>query len=239
MGRMSDETELYEQGLAALAAGAVRPEQPLGENVQRWGVAAVLRPEGSVLGRLEELSASVGHAAGEGHWVHHASALHFTLRSLEHFRATVPSDDPRCAGYADALDHAARGLAPARVELRGVCPHPGGVVAVGYPLDETMGELQSRFAAELRTRGLAGFESWVRDRWYVSLIHFVGRAAEVNTAAVAAWCEKHRQSALGTAELGAVEIIRSHQVDAGVRLETLHRTTLARTSVTTGPMTGR
>ena len=225
---MSDEIELYDQGRAALAAGDVRPEQPLEENGSRWGAAAVLRPKGPVLQRLAELSESIGRAASPGHWAHRVSGLHFTLRSLEHFRSSIPPDDPRRTGYAQALDAAADGLPPIRVEMRGVCPHAAGVIVVGYPVDETLADLQARFAAELRARDLAGFESWVRDRWYVSLIHFAGQV--VDTDAVIAWCDERRNMQVGVVDLDVTEIARWHYFGVGVRLEALHSTPLSTAS---------
>jgi hypothetical protein len=68
------------------------------------------------------------------------------------------------------LAEAVAGLPPVRIEVRGVSPHAGGVLAFGHPVGDTLTTLQRRFARSLRTRGAAEFESWVRDRWYVSLV---------------------------------------------------------------------
>jgi len=234
---MSHEIELYDQGRAALAAGDVRPEQPLQENGKRWGAAAVLRPKGPVLRRLAELSDSIGRAAGSGHWAHRISGLHFTLRSLEHFRSSIPDNDPRRTAYAQALDAAAEGLPPTQVEMRGVCPHPAGVILVGYPVDDTLVDLQGRFAAELRARDLAGFESWIRNRWYLSLIHFAGPLVDVD--AVIAWCDERRNMLVGVVDLDVAEIARWHHFGGGVRLKALHSAPLSTTSCSMASRTSR
>jgi len=217
---MSPEDQRYEQGSAALLAGGARAETAPVEGGGRWGPAAVLRPTGPVLEPLTELANSVGAAAGAGHWVHHPASLHFTLRALEPYRSSLPPTDPLRRAYAEALDAAAAGIPAARIELRGVCPHPAGVTVVGYPLDQTLATLQTRFAEELRARGAAGFESWVRDRWYVSLLHFAGPLAD--PASVVAWCDERRALPIGVVELDAVEIVRWHYTGTGVRLEALH-----------------
>jgi hypothetical protein len=225
---MGDEIELFEAGRAALVAGDVRPEDPPAEYGPRWGAAAVLRPVDPVVGPLAELANSLGAAAGDGHWAHREGSLHFTLRALEHHRSSIPVNDARRIAYAEALDAAAEGIPPARVQLRGVCPHPAGVIAVGYPLDGVLATLQARFAEELRARGVAAFESWVRDRWYVSLLHFAGPVAEL--ARVAAWCEERRDLRIGVVALDAVEVVRWHFTGVGVRAEALHMTRLDRGS---------
>jgi len=221
---MSDEIELFDAGRAALVAGDVRPEAPPAENGPRWGAAAVLRPADPVLGSLAELVDSIAVAAGDGHWAHHRSSLHFTLRALEHYRSSIPVGDARRIAYAEALDAAAQGMPPALVELRGVCPHPAGVVAVGYPLDGVLATLQVRFAEELRARDVAGFEAWVRDRWYVSLFHFAGPVA--NREQVAAWCDERRDVRIGVVALDTVEVVRWHFMGAGVRAEGMHKARL-------------
>lgn len=222
--RMDYEDEFYDRGRAALVAGEVRPEAPPTENGARWGAAAVLRPAGPVLESLAELADSLGGVAGVGHWPHLKSSLHVTLRALERYRSSIPRDDEYRAAYAEALDAAAAGLPPARVELRGVCPHPAGVIAVGRPLDEVLVALQARLAEGLGARGLAAFESWVRDRWYVSLIHFAGPVADPGS--VVAWCDERRDLRIGVVELDIVEVVRWHYTGIGVRSEALHRARL-------------
>jgi hypothetical protein len=221
---MSDYTDFFTRGRAALLAGAATYERPLVEDGMRWGAAAVLRPGGPVLAELIDLAKSVGGAAGAGHWVHGRETLHFTLRSLERYRRVIPGDDPRRLAYAASLDEAAAGLPPVRIELRGVSPHAGGVLAFGHPVDDTLTTLQRRFGQSLRTRGVAEFESWVRDRWYVSLVHFATPVTD--PGAIVAWCDEHAGVPIGLAEIRAAEIVQAVPTGDGLRLNTLARSVL-------------
>lgn len=222
---MNDYPDFFVRGRAALLAGAVTCERPLVEDGMRWGAAAVLRPDGPVLAELTDLAKSAGGAAGAGHWVHGRDSLHFTLRSLARYRRVIAPDDPRRLAYAAALDEAAAGLPPVRIEVRGVSPHGGGVLAFGHPVDDTLVTLQRRFAESLRTRGAGEFESWVRDRWYVSLVHFA--APVTDPEAIVAWCDEHADVPIGRAEIGAAEIVEAVPTGAGIRLNTLERSVLA------------
>ncbi len=221
---MNDYAEFSSKGRAALLAGAAVHERPLVEGGTRWGAAAVLRPDGLVLEELAGLAKDLGETIGPGHWTHGRETLHFTLRSLERYRRVIPEDDPRRLAYAASLAEAAAGSPPVRIEVRGVSPHAGGVLAFGYPLDDALVTLQQRFAYALRTRDAGGFESWVRDRWYVSLTHFATPVTDPE--AVVAWCERHADVPIGLAEIQAAEIVQAVPTGAGVRLDTLERSVL-------------
>jgi hypothetical protein len=221
---MNDYPDFFVRGRAALLAGEAICERPLVEDGMRWGAAAVMRPGDPVLAELTDLAKSVGGAAGAGHWVHGRDALHFTLRSLERYRQVIPHDDPRRLAYAASLDEAVAGLPPVRIEVRGVSPHAGGVLAFGHPVDDTLATLQRRFARSLRTRGAGEFESWVRDRWYASLVHFATPVTDPE--AIVAWCDEHADVPIGLAEFGAAEIVEAVPTGAGIRLNTLERSVL-------------
>lgn len=222
---MNDYPEFFVRGRAALLAGATTHERPLVEDAMRWGAAAVMRPGGPVLAELTDLAKSVGGTAGAGHWVHGRESLHFTLRSLDRYRKVIPDDDPRRLAYAASLAEAVAGLPPVRIEVRGVSPHSGGVLAFGHPVDDTLTTLQRRFARSLRTRGAAEFEYWVRDRWYVSLVHFGTPVTDPEP--IVAWCDEHADVPIGLAEINAVEIVEAVPAGVGIRLNTLERSALA------------
>ncbi|WP_336208540.1 hypothetical protein [Nonomuraea sp. LPB2021202275-12-8] len=222
---MSHWEKFVARGREALLSGRTTYDVPMVEGGHRWGATVILRPTGAVLDRLIALARSAGGAAGPGHWVHGGDTLHLTLRSLENYRQSIPPGDPLRTAYAAALGEAAEGLPPARVLLRGVSPHAGGVLARGHPEDDTLVSLQKRFAHALASRGLHHFESgMVRDVWYVSLLHFAAPVADPRP--LAAWCDEHAGTPVGVAEMPAVELAQAVHLGAGVRLDTLERVPL-------------
>lgn len=216
---MSDFAEFRADGRAALLSGRATHDVPMLEGARRWGAAAVLRPEGEAVARMTALATTV---PASGHWVHGGPALHVTLRSLEPYREKIPEDDPLRRAYGDALAEAAGGLPPARVYLAGVSPHQGGVLVGVHPLDETLDVLRKRFAHALESRGVQDLEhARVRDRWYVSLVHFATPLQ--NPEEIVEWCDTHADTDFGTAELPTAEIVQFTHTGAGIRVDSLER----------------
>jgi hypothetical protein len=98
------------------------------------------------------------------------------------------------------------------------------VLAFGYPVDDTLVSLQRRFAEGLRIRGVGDVESWVRDLWYVSLVHFA--APVTDPKSIVAWCDVHADVPIGLAEIDTAEIVQAVYTGVGMRLNTLERTLL-------------
>nr|SBO91856.1 hypothetical protein BN4615_P1370 [Nonomuraea gerenzanensis] len=192
------------------------------EGAPRWGLGAVLRPEGEVVDRLTALAATID---APGHWVHGGRTLHVTLRSLEPYRARIPVHDPLRRAYAAALEEAAQGLPSAQVRLAGVSAHQGGILVGARPEDETLAALRKRYAHALESRGVRDLEHGrVRDLWYVSLVHFA--APLTNARELVQWCDAHADADLGTAELRTAEIVQFVHTGHGVRVESLERAVL-------------
>lgn len=226
---MSDFTAFFAAGRDALLSGRTTYDRPMVEGAARWGATAILRPVGTVLDRLSELAREAGTVAGPGHWAHGADCLHVTLRSLEPYRSVIPADDPLRRSYVDALREAAAGLPPVEVVLRGVSPHAGGVLAYGHPADDTLVTLQKRFAHGLAARGVRDLEHGrVRDRWYVSLVHFAEPVPVTSAEAIVGWCDERADLPIGVAELAAAELAQAVHTGAGVRMDTLERVPLRR-----------
>ncbi|WP_043625016.1 hypothetical protein [Nonomuraea candida] len=214
---MSDFAEFRVKGREALLTGRATYDRVMVEGARRWGAAAVLRPEGEVVERMAELAATVPAA---GHWVHGAPALHVTLRSLEPYRTRIPPDDPLRRSYGDALAEAADGLPPARVRLSGVSPHHGGVLVGAHPEDDALTALRKRFVHGLESRGVRDLEHGrVRDRWYVSLVHFA--APLTNPAEIVEWCDAHAGADFGMAVLPTAEIVQFVHTGTGIRVDSL------------------
>ncbi|MEV0228077.1 hypothetical protein [Nonomuraea sp. NPDC050786] len=214
---MSDFLDFRARGREALLAGRATHDSPMVEGGRRWGASAVLRPAGEVLDRLAALAGTI---EAPGHWVHGRRTLHLTLRGLEPYRERIPAGDPLRVVYRDALIEAVDGLAPARVRLSGVSPHPGGVVACGHLEDDTLVTLWKRFAHAMESRGVRHLEHGrVRDRWYVSLVHFAGPLTDPRR--IVEWCDAHADVDLGLAELDTAEIVRFVHTGTGIRIEEL------------------
>ena len=192
------------------------------EGARRWGAAAVLRPEGEVVDRMTELAATV---PALGHWVHGGRTLHVTLRSLEPYRARIPEDDPLRRAYAAAMAEAAEGLPPVRLRLSGVSPHRGGVLVGARTEDDALVTMRKRFAHAMESCGIRDLEHGrVRDRWYVSLVHFARPLA--NPREIVEWCDTHADADFGVAELPTAEIVQFVHTGTGIRVESLERTRL-------------
>jgi hypothetical protein len=220
---MSDFAEFRVKGRDTLLTGRATHDLPMVEGARRWGAAAVLRPVGEVVDRLTALAETI---EAPGHWVHGGRTLHVTLRSLEPYRARIPAADPLRRTYAEALAEAAAGVPPARVRLKGVSPHRGGVLVYGHPEDDTLVTLWKRFAHAMESRGVRDLEHGrVRDRWYVSLVHFAGPLRDPR--AIVEWCDAHVDADFGLAELTSVEIVQFVLADQRIRVDSLERAALA------------
>lgn len=220
---MIDYSGFMAKGCADVLAGDVHLERPPADGGARWGLAAIMRPAGTVLDELCALARQAGRAAGAGHWVHGRNTLHFTLRSLERYRDVVFPDDGPLAAYTRALDAATGGTGPLRIELRGLTPHAGGVQVLGHPVDDRLATLQKRFAAELGAAGAV--EHWVRDIWYVGLLHFAAPLTEPRR--LVDWCDALGDRPFGTAEIHAVEIARFRLAEGAMTAQCLHKASLA------------
>ncbi|SEH00436.1 hypothetical protein SAMN05444920_116171 [Nonomuraea solani] len=216
---MSDFAEFRDRGRAALLAGRATHDVPMVEGARRWGAAAVLRPQGEIVERLAGLAATF---PADGHWVHAGPTLHVTLRSLEPYRAHIPGDDPLRRAYGEALTEAATGLPPVRVRLKGVVPHQGGVLVHGRPEDDTLVTLRKRYIHALRGRGIRDLEHGrVRDRWYVSLVHFARPLSDPEE--LLRWADAHAGTDFGVAELPTAEVVQFTHTDGSIRVDSLGR----------------
>ncbi|MGI5284392.1 2'-5' RNA ligase family protein [Nonomuraea polychroma] len=233
---MSDFVEFCAKGRAALLSGRATHDLPMVEGARRWGAAVVLRPEGEVVDRLSELAATMD---APGHWVHGGPTLHVTLRSLEPYRDRIPEDDRLRRTYARAMAEAATGVAPPRIRLKGVSPHRGGVLVYGHPEDDTLVTLWKRFAHAMESRGVRDLEhARIRDRWYVSLVHFAGPL--LNPREIVAWCDAHADADFGVTELTSVEVVQFVLTGQRIKVRSLERAVLGDESdgASPGPIPG-
>ena len=220
---MFDHSALVSQGRSALLAGPVAIETAPADGQRRWGLSTVLRPDPVAARRLAELAHSANAAAGGGHWAHGPASLHITLRTLRE-RGPVIGTDPQIAAFREAITEAAAGTGTIRAAIRTVSPHPNGVAVHVHPETGALDRLAKRYAAALERFGLAGYEPFERENWYVNVLHF---AAPVDVTTLVAWCDAHRDDEFGTAAFGTVELNSWRYTGSDVHIEPFSRYDLA------------
>lgn len=164
--------ELFAQGRRAVLAGEVPRQNPPEDGGSRWGVTVVLRPDESAARRMEHVTEAAMAVAGDTHWPTGAAvSSHFTIRTLENFRAHIPEGDAPVARYRAALSEASQQVGAIRLTLTGLTLTPGSVMLCASPVSAAI----ERFACALATA--LGDDAWFeatlrRDIWYSNLVHF-------------------------------------------------------------------
>ncbi|MGH8793678.1 MAG: hypothetical protein ACRDXX_13675 [Stackebrandtia sp.] len=223
---MSSVESFFDRGQAELRAGEIHVDGPPGAGGPRFGISAVLRPEGEIVDRLTELGRQAAAIAGGGHWVHDGRMLHTTLRCLEAHSARDLDGDARLARYAAALDEAAAATPAIELELRGLAAHKGGVMAMGHDSSEAFPRLRKIYVDALDARGVEHYErSFTRDLWYLSLLHF--GAPVPDPAALADWAASRRDQRIGSVVYRSVQICGWRLVDGSMIARILHEAKLS------------
>lgn len=163
---------LFRESRSAVLVGRHQCETAPVEGGPRFGLSVVLRPDDETAQRLQAVGAEAQTAAGGGHWPSgDADLVHFTVRTLETYRAAVPKDDVAVRRYVAALRRA--GCGPIRLRLAGLTLTSGGVMACAWPTDDAANGFAWALADELGADGW--FEAGVRrDIWYAMVLHFGG-----------------------------------------------------------------
>ncbi|WP_112248191.1 hypothetical protein [Kribbella monticola] len=177
----------------------------------RWPVSVVLRPvAGGVLSQnLDALTREAADLAGPGHWhTGQPGSAHLTVRALEWYRAIVDPAEPAIHRYRAAMERAAAGCGPTRIEVVGLTLTAGTVMAAAVAADDQADLFLDRLAEEL------GDDAWLelpygrRDIWYVNLIHFTTGIAKPD--ALIDWITRHREHPIGAETIPAAELVRFH-----------------------------
>lgn len=201
---------LFEAGSRAILDGAHETDTPPVDGGPRWGMSVVVRPEPAAARRLAGLMQEAANLAGPGHWnTASRESSHFTVRALGPFRADAGPDDAETVRCAEAMRRAAVGFGPLTFRLAGVTLTQGSVMAcaaeAGTGDDAPAGRYAARLAAELGPDGWYE-DDFVRDLWYVNLIHFAGPVRD--PAALVEWAREHRHVDLGTTTADRIDLIR-------------------------------
>jgi hypothetical protein len=223
MARMSRHLEIVEKGRAAVLAGDVEQEEPPRAERGRWGISMLLRPSMPMLTRLSLLAQELNTAAGGGHWAHGPVLLHASLKALEVYRGAPPADDPAVAAYTAALSRAVQGIPPIRATVKTISPHSFGVAVHVHPHGDALDLLYRRLGAALAESGEPVFEYWVRDVWYINVLHF---AAPVSVEPLVAYCDANRDVVFGETTFDAAELVSYAFDGTSMRAITLHKAQL-------------
>ena len=166
---------LFGLGRDALLSGTHQCETHPVDGGSRYGLSVVLRPDPSAAARLATVGAEAAEFTGAGHWPSgDADLVHFTVRSLERHRESVPPDDPAAERYRTALEKAAG--RPIRLRLAGLTLTPVSVMACAWPCDDAADQFAAALAAALGEDG--AYENGERDVWYANVLHFAGPVAD-------------------------------------------------------------
>jgi hypothetical protein len=192
---------LFGLGRDALLSGTHQCETHPVDGGSRYGLSVVLRPDPSAAARLATVGAEAAELTGAGHWPSgDADLVHFTVRSLERHRESVPPDDPAAGRYRAALEKAAG--RPIRLRLAGLTLTPVSVMACAWPCDDAADQFATALAAALGEDG--GYENGERDIWYANVLHFAGPVTY--PAALVEWVTRRRTLDLGDTTIDTAEL---------------------------------
>lgn len=197
--------ELFELGRDAVLSRMHECDKPPVDG-GRWGMAVILKPDATLTDQLAEITNDAMRVAGRHHWpTGSPSAVHFTVRSLESFRADVPDGDPSVERYTEALLSAAKRAKPVALTVRGLTLTPSCVMVCAEPVDESAADFAQALGEELGPDGW--FEAdFNRSIWYSTLVHFAGPIDDPR--ALVEWVEQRCETPVVHAIFDTAQIVR-------------------------------
>lgn len=231
--------QLYDDAVPLIATGR-HSRDTVPEEGGRWPVSVALRPaaEGDLSRRLDELTREASALAGPGHWhTGRTGAAHLTVRALEWYRAIVDPAEPAIHRYRAAMERAAAGCGPARIEVVGLTLTPGTVMAAAVAVDDQADLFLDRLAEELGEDAWHELPYGRRDIWYINLLHFTTDIPRPE--GLIDWVAAHREYLVGGETIPAAELVRFHHAPDPerpyMRPEILTRTPLTGRPAKPGP----
>ena len=198
--------DLFDLGRQAVLTGTHQVDAPPTDD-GRWGISVVLRPDACSASGLAEATGELMGRAGWRHWpTGSMDSVHFTVRALEPHRVVVPASDERVARYRTAVRAAAARSRPVELHLRGLTITSSGVLACAKPVDAAADDFSAALREELGTDQWFE-ETFHRDIWYATLVHFTGPIA--NPEALVDLVARHRRTELGRVRFTRAELIRA------------------------------
>lgn len=208
---------LWRRGDRALRRGMISAEEPPTEGSPRWGVSVVIRVPGPIARLLTDETTQIRALSGSSHLYYEAGSFHITVRSLEGYRAVVPSwvlDQ-----YIGQVARSAAGLRP-RIELRGLCASEAGILVCGYS-NSDLGLMRRRLAdAADGSIGPKGVDDQrIRNTAHVSLVVF--QEPTVAMIQVADRIARSRWVRYGMVEPDRLQLVQYEWTSDGVLLHEL------------------
>lgn len=210
---------LWDDSRLEVASGQTAFDPPPHPGSSRWGISAILRPDGEAAARLVAEAAVLMAFTGP-QLAYTRSLLHTTLRSLEGYRVGVTADDEAARWYATRLAEAASGFGVLAIEYRGLTASNLGVMAQGWPLGNDLARLRGRLHQLLghHNRLLGPEASHPRSLAHASLIVFTGPLSQPSR--LADYIEQHRSTAFGIAVFDTIDLVAYQRASA--HLELIH-----------------
>jgi len=214
----ADYQKMWNESKDQLQTGNIDPDPVPDNTSRRWGVSIVIRPTEPVLSRLSNVVQELAEFTGNEQVLYGQSNLHTTLRSIEFQRLEVDENDEKVQEYIKALEAVVKKFGPIRITYKGLTANRGGVMAQGWPVDDTLQDIREAFHGEIEKRGLLGGpeEINVRQTSHASLIVITHPLA--NPLGLVEYVEKNRETDYGTSEATSIDLVRYRRGDASVSL---------------------
>ncbi len=188
-----------------LAEGRIQPDPGSKETIKKWGLSAVLSPTGNIADTLVGVADELAVHTGRSQVVYDHTDLHTTLRSIEFHQPTIATD--KVQTYTDILHEVAQGYGPFSVSYRGLTATPTGVLAQGWPDDDSLQNLRLAFHRRLESYGLlSGPETiWLRVTAHASLVVFA--SSLLNPLSLVRYVEGNKHTNYGTAIYNSIDLV--------------------------------
>lgn len=214
----SDYQRMWSESKDQLRKGDIDPDPVPDNSSRRWGVSIVIRPTEPVLSRLTDTANEIAQFAGDEQVIYDQSNLHTTLRSIEFQRLEVDENDEKVKQYEEALRVVVEKFGPIKITYKGLTANRSGVMAQGWPVDDTLQEIRDAFHTELEKRGLLGGpeETAVRQTSHASLAVFTHPL--VDSEKLTDYVANNRDTDYGTCEISQIDLVRYRRAETSVSL---------------------
>lgn len=214
----ADYERMWNESKDQLKAGDIDPDPVPDNTSRRWGVSIVIRPAEPSLSRLTKAAHEIAELAGSKQIIYDQSNLHTTLRSIEFQRLEVAASDAKVQQYKEALQTVAANFGPISIAYKGLTANKSGVMAQGWPANDTLQDIREAFHTELQNRKLLGGpeEASVRQTSHANLAVFTHPLAYPET--LAEYIKRHRDTDYGTMTITSIDLVRYKRTETDVKL---------------------
>lgn len=214
----SDYQRMWNESKEQLKKGKIDTDPVPDNSSRRWGVSIVIRPTEPALSKLVNTADEIAKFAGSDQIIYDDSNLHTTIRSIEFQRLEVDENDEKVKEYEEALRVVTEKFGSIKISYKGLTASKGGVMAQGWPLDDTLQEIREAFHEELEKRGLLGGpeEVSIRQTSHASLAVFTQPLADPE--GLVNYLQDNRETDFGTCEITQIDLVRYRRTETDVSL---------------------